>query len=125
MIQPGDKFNRLTCVRLSHTSDKGHKYYLWQCECGNEKIIMAGSVKAGRSKSCGCLSMEIKRSRKGKKRGKARNMVTQVMGDYVLDSMRTIKIIEHRQRIQAELASLNDQQDVIAAEDELFKFAAM
>lgn len=31
---------------------------LYRCSCGTEKVIDAGSVRAGRTRSCGCLGRE-------------------------------------------------------------------
>lgn len=62
-IQPGDKFNRLTCIGLSHIGKHNRTYFLFKCDCGNEKIILGSLVKSGNTKSCGCLSKEVKKSK--------------------------------------------------------------
>lgn len=49
----GQKFNRLTAVRLSH-SVQGNAYWVFLCDCGNERVSAAHSVKRGDTKSCGC-----------------------------------------------------------------------
>jgi hypothetical protein len=36
---------------------------LCRCECGAEKVIEARRVRKGLTKSCGCLSREISKSR--------------------------------------------------------------
>ena len=60
-IQPGDKFNRLTAVSLHHIGNHSRSYFLFKCECGNEKVILGSLVKSGNTKSCGCLNRDIRR----------------------------------------------------------------
>lgn len=52
------KFGRLT-VLDENPLIKGN-YTMWkcQCECGNIKYINGGSLRAGRTKSCGCIVKE-------------------------------------------------------------------
>jgi len=53
----GKVFGRLQVLQFSGISGKSqHKTYLCRCECGNEKHIVGASIRAGRSRSCGCLS---------------------------------------------------------------------
>ena len=54
----GKKFNRLTCKKFSHKGKYGEKYYLFECECGNEKVMSLLNVTSGKTKSCGCLRKE-------------------------------------------------------------------
>lgn len=50
----GKKFGKLTAVK--RVEGKGHHlYYLFKCDCGNEKIISKEAVVGGKTKSCGCL----------------------------------------------------------------------
>lgn len=62
-ILPGQKFNRLTAIRLSHVGKHNRSYFLFRCDCGAEKIILGSLVKSENTKSCGCLSGEVKRRR--------------------------------------------------------------
>jgi hypothetical protein len=50
---------------LCKSNDKNFKgsYWLCRCLCGNERIVQASRLKAGRSKSCGCLQKELTRQR--------------------------------------------------------------
>lgn len=50
----GRKFGKLIVLYFSHR--KGSNYY-WncRCECGNEKPVIAGKLRSGETKSCGCL----------------------------------------------------------------------
>jgi hypothetical protein len=54
--------NHLTIIReeMFQRKNKKRKYYLVECSCGNEKWILAQNVKNGRTKSCGCISTELK-----------------------------------------------------------------
>jgi hypothetical protein len=58
----GQKFNRLTAVKFIR-KEKTYYYWLFKCDCGNEKIIRKDIVKCGASKSCGCLNDETRRKR--------------------------------------------------------------
>lgn len=51
----GQKFGMLTALEFVEMRGNHHAYYLFKCDCGNEKVIPAGSVKAGNSLSCGCI----------------------------------------------------------------------
>jgi hypothetical protein len=58
----GTKHNRLTV--LGSAGIKNNRgMLLCRCECGAEKIIEARRVRKGLTKSCGCLSREISKSR--------------------------------------------------------------
>lgn len=51
----GQKFGMLTALEFVEMRGNHHAYYLFRCDCGNEKVIPAGSVKSGNSLSCGCI----------------------------------------------------------------------
>ena len=51
----GKKYGKLTCLKYVKTGKYKEKYYLFKCECGNEKIINLSNVRQGKTKSCGCL----------------------------------------------------------------------
>ena len=55
----GRKFNELTAIRFVEKRKLGkRKYLFWlfSCNCGNQKVIQKASVMMGRTKSCGCLN---------------------------------------------------------------------
>ena len=60
-IEINDKFGRLMVLeevpREQRPSPTG-RYYLCQCECGNQKVVYGHNLKTGNTKSCGCLSRE-------------------------------------------------------------------
>lgn len=49
----GKKFNNLTAIKYIK-SVSYHPYWLFKCDCGQEKIIKKCHVKANKIKSCGC-----------------------------------------------------------------------
>lgn len=68
------KFGKLTVIKKVGINSHGHSLWLCQCECGNEKTIMRGSLIGGRTKSCGCLkkecSEETRRKMSEKRKGR-------------------------------------------------------
>jgi hypothetical protein len=54
----GQKFNRLTA--LSRSENRGKTvYWLCECECGAIKEVAGASLRCGKTKSCGCLNVEV------------------------------------------------------------------
>jgi len=58
--KPGEKYNRLTIISFHHSDKRWRKHYLCLCDCGNEKVIQGTLITSGNTKSCGCLSKEVK-----------------------------------------------------------------
>lgn len=55
----GQKYGRLTA--LYHTDIKragSGTYWMFQCDCGNKKILRSNVVRSGKTLSCGCLLRE-------------------------------------------------------------------
>lgn len=67
-LQNGDRFGRLTVIRKDgvHRKPCGttQSKYLCQCDCGNQIIVLGQNLRNGNTKSCGCLSKEIKDARR-------------------------------------------------------------
>lgn len=59
----GMKYGKLTAI--SFHSKNAHRQSLWncKCDCGNEKVILAPSLKSGATVSCGCHNIEKTRER--------------------------------------------------------------
>ena len=53
------KFNKLKVIKFDHKGKYNEKYYLFECDCGNKKVINFQNVKTGKTKSCGCNYKEI------------------------------------------------------------------
>ena len=61
-ITVGYRRNRLTAVQFVRTErQKGQSrtYWLWRCDCGTEKEILADNVLRGFTRSCGCLQHDV------------------------------------------------------------------
>ncbi len=54
IIKIGDKFGKLIAIRFDCIKSR-EQFWLFRCECGNEKVIRVNNVKRGTTKSCGCL----------------------------------------------------------------------
>lgn len=59
----GQRFGRL--IVLSRSTNPIYRQVFWicRCECGSVVDVMAGNLSRGNTKSCGCLSNDIKRAR--------------------------------------------------------------
>jgi hypothetical protein len=53
------RFGRLTVLSRRDNDSRGRARWLCKCDCGNEKVILAHSLRRGTSRSCGCLMLEI------------------------------------------------------------------
>lgn len=54
----GQKFGKLTVIKLMSFGKSRHQMYLCKCDCGVEKQIRALGLIHGTSKSCGCARLE-------------------------------------------------------------------
>lgn len=54
----GNKFGRWTVLRHSHVK-YAEQFWVCQCDCGTERIIVGSSLKTGRSTSCGCFGKKL------------------------------------------------------------------
>lgn len=54
-IEEGDKFGKLTVRCLSGVDDNYRKFYLCDCECGNEVIVSQQGLLKDNATSCGCI----------------------------------------------------------------------
>src|SRR5258708_37957730 len=54
IIHAGDTYNQLTALYPIGTR-RGEKVWLFQCQCGQTKDIVAGQVIRGITKGCGCM----------------------------------------------------------------------
>ena len=56
----GQKFNKLTAVKVHHKAKYGHYFWEFLCDCGKIKIAATNHVKSGRIGSCGCIGKNFK-----------------------------------------------------------------
>lgn len=54
----GMVFDRLRVMSFSGKNEKGGAVWLCRCDCGAEKTIYGGHLRAGYARSCGCLRDE-------------------------------------------------------------------
>jgi hypothetical protein len=66
----GNRYERLVVVSQGdhYYTPSVLRYTRWNCvcDCGNEKLINAGSLTSGNTRSCGCLAYEVRKSYAGK-----------------------------------------------------------
>ena len=55
----GQRFGRLLVIECVGRSKNQKSIWRCKCDCGKEKIILAASLRNGRSQSCGCLHNEL------------------------------------------------------------------
>ncbi|MFG6377338.1 MAG: hypothetical protein K1W19_03310 [Lachnospiraceae bacterium] len=60
----GQKFNHLTVRKMLYNYKNNQTYCDCDCDCGNNTIVYMGSVKAGKTKSCGCIETKSRYNRK-------------------------------------------------------------
>lgn len=51
----GNKYGKLTVIEESGRDTDGRVLWKCKCDCGNEKIVLGKSLRAGLVKSCGCI----------------------------------------------------------------------
>ncbi len=57
----GERFGLLTVSRLFLPSDGDGRRWICACDCGTEAIVRAEYLRAGDTKSCGCLNQHRRR----------------------------------------------------------------
>lgn len=62
-IPNGTRFVVVGMAEPRRTGNGTARQYKCACDCGNEKIVVSCSLKAGKTQSCGCLHKEILRGR--------------------------------------------------------------
>ena len=55
-IIEGQRFGLLTVVRFDHLDERRKPHWLFQCDCGKQKVLPVNSVKWSDVRSCGCLA---------------------------------------------------------------------
>lgn len=76
----GRKYGRLLVLERAGTSGQdGQRRTMWlcQCDCGNTTVVIGANLRAGMTRSCGCLRREIS-AQSGRKRwtGKKASVTT-------------------------------------------------
>ncbi len=55
----GQTFGRWTVLEKANRNASGHYYYWCLCECGFKGRVIGYTLRAGTSKSCGCLQRQM------------------------------------------------------------------
>ena len=55
----GKQFGRWTVLHRVGNDARGGATWRCRCQCGNERIIITAQLNSGKSKSCGCLKVEV------------------------------------------------------------------
>lgn len=63
-FEVGQKYNRLTIVEKCGYDKHKNRLYKCKCECGNFITVRGNALSSGNTKSCGCLSDEVKKSKR-------------------------------------------------------------
>lgn len=58
----GQKFGKVTVIKIDHKDKKGEIYWECLCDCGNLTIIRNSNLLNGHTKNCGCLWKKHKQS---------------------------------------------------------------
>lgn len=61
----GQRFGRLSVIERAENAREGKPQWVCRCTCGSAKVVRAAALRSGAIRSCGCLSREIKESRRG------------------------------------------------------------
>lgn len=63
--ETGNKYGKLTVLNRDYSKPKSNKnaYWLCQCDCGNQTIVIGTKLRSGETKSCGCLKKENGKSK--------------------------------------------------------------
>lgn len=56
----GKTWGNLTAIKFSHLGSNGYRHWEFQCSCGKRIICSASLVWRGRTRSCGCMSFDLR-----------------------------------------------------------------
>jgi hypothetical protein len=60
--QPGDRYGRLVVLAEHGRDAQRRRTYLCVCDCGRQTVVRGTTLRAGATRSCGCLNREILRA---------------------------------------------------------------
>lgn len=61
----GKRFGRFEVLEYAGKRPQGktqHTLWLCRCDCGREVVVFGHNLRSGRSKSCGCYKVDVKRA---------------------------------------------------------------
>lgn len=59
LIDRGERFGRLSVIGRGTNSATGKARYSCVCDCGNVTLVLVSNLLRGRTKSCGCIRIEM------------------------------------------------------------------
>ncbi|NJO31715.1 MAG: hypothetical protein HC874_32320 [Richelia sp. SL_2_1] len=62
----GQRFGRLVAIERTNKSSGSNIIWKCVCDCGNIKEVDTGKLRAGVTRSCGCLAIELTKKRSKK-----------------------------------------------------------
>jgi hypothetical protein len=54
-VKPGEVYGLLTVIAELAERDRGGRAFLCRCDCGSTRAVRAAELRAGKTRSCGCL----------------------------------------------------------------------
>ena len=57
----GVRFGRLVAIEPTDKRCCGKVYWKCKCDCGNLCVVLSGNLLGGRTRSCGCLRLDMRR----------------------------------------------------------------
>jgi HNH endonuclease len=64
-VSIGQRFGRFVVVERAPLNRHGHYQVRCRCDCGTVKVVLEAALRAGHSRSCGCLRKETLHSHRG------------------------------------------------------------
>ena len=59
-VKPGEVYGLLTVIAELAERDRGGRAFLCRCDCGNTHAVRAVELRAGKTRSCGCLRRDCR-----------------------------------------------------------------
>lgn len=55
----GERYGRLIVLKFSYRGKRRESHWLCSCDCGRQHVVSWGNLRAGTTRSCGCLHDEV------------------------------------------------------------------
>ena len=78
----GERYARLLAIARCGSTKHGKAIWIFQCDCGHQVSTSLADVKAGKTKSCGCLANEIRAQNSRRHKDKVALALTRHGGCY-------------------------------------------
>lgn len=73
----GQRFGRLVVLNRAQSKRGTEAWWLCRCDCGNEPIVRGVTLRRGKTVSCGCYGIEVRRAAVAVYRPKLRDRLRQ------------------------------------------------